>query len=113
MKLHALPILALAVIAPPGLAHADSFQNASQAAADSAEASARLVASGVQVTLGAAAVPLAASGAAANAGGSAANAIAGDLWETANAPLTVDDDIAMAQPLPSLTDRTAEREGEQ
>ncbi|MDJ0921976.1 MAG: hypothetical protein QNI84_12685 [Henriciella sp.] len=102
MKSHYFATLIVSVMAGSGLAHADSFQNASQAAADSAEASARLVASGVQVTLGATAVPLAASGAVANAGGSAANQIAGDLWDAANAPLTVDDDIAMAQPLPRL-----------
>jgi len=83
-------------------AHADSIQNTSQAAGDSAEASARLVASGVQVTLGAAAIPLSAAGAVTAAGGSTAMHLADDLWTAANTPLKVDNDIAVAQPLPSL-----------
>ena len=83
-------------------AHADSFANASEASADSIEASARIVASGGQIALGAVAIPLAASGALAESGGQAATAISKDLWTTANVPLTVDDRVVVAQPAPNV-----------
>ena len=80
----------------------DSFQNMSDATGDSVEASGRVAAAGGQVALGAVAVPLALVGAGVESSGNAANVIAGDLWDAANAPLVVDEDIAMAQPLPDV-----------
>ena len=96
-------------------AYADSFSNLSEATRDSAKASGRIVAAGGQVALGAVAVPLALAGATTESAGNAATTIAGDLWKTANTPLKVDDDIAMAQPLPHVprTPRPDTRSGEQ
>jgi len=84
-------------------AFADSFQNASTASKDSAEASGRLAASGVQVTLGAVAVPLAAVGAVAQGAGDVALTISGDLWDAANQPLEVSGEVLTALPPPDLT----------
>jgi len=95
------PLIALAVLAAP-VAMADSFQNMSDATLDSADASARIAASGTQVALGAVAVPLAGLGALAEAGGETATEISADLWDVANAPLKVDDAVVIAQPLPEL-----------
>ena len=95
-------LILLAVIASP-LAMADSFQNMSDATLDSADASARLAASGTQVALGAVAVPLAGLGALAEAGGETATEISADLWDVANTPLKVDDAVVIAQPLPEMT----------
>ncbi len=95
--------LAVGAVVISGAAHADSFKNFSEATGDSAEAGARVVAAGGQVALGAVAVPLAAAGALAEGAGNAANDIADDMWETANAPLTVDDDVVVAQPLPNVS----------
>ena len=91
----------LAVFASP-IAMADSFQNMSDATLDSADASARLAASGTQVALGAVAVPLAGLGALAEAGGETATEISADLWDVANTPLKVDDAVVIAQPLPDM-----------
>ena len=85
-----------------GVAQADSFQNFSEATGDSAQAGARVVAAGGQVAIGAIAVPLAAAGALAEGAGGAANHIADDMWTAANAPLTVSDEVVVAQPPPSL-----------
>lgn len=95
--------LAMATLVAQG-ALADSGQNASNASADSAEASARLAASGVQLTMGAVAVPLVAIGTIAEGTGEA-------LWEAANAPLEVSDEVLTAVPPPALADDgdTAER----
>lgn len=95
-------LLAGSAIALALPAHADSFGNASEAAGDSLEASARIVAAGGQIALGAVAVPLAAVGAVSEAGGEAATTISEDMWETANAPLKVDDRVVVAQPAPSV-----------
>jgi hypothetical protein len=82
---------------------ADSFQNASTASKDSAEASARLAASGVQVTMGAVAVPLAAVGAVTQGAGDVALTIIGGLWDAANEPLEVSGEVLTALPPPDLT----------
>ena len=95
-------LIGLTSLGLSGVAAADSFSSLSEATGDSADASARFVASGGQVALGAVAVPLALVGATTESAGSAATTIAGDLWDTANAPLSVDNDIAMAQPLPHV-----------
>jgi hypothetical protein len=99
-------LLAAALMADS--AFADSFQNASTASKDSAEASAELAASGVQLTMGAVAVPLAAVGAVTAGAGQAALEISEELWEGANAPLTVSDEVLTAVPAPVLT-QTGER----
>lgn len=101
MSTKSILLIAAALSAP--VAMADSFQNMSDATADSAEASARIVASGGQVALGAVAVPLAGLGALAEAGGEAATDISADLWDVANTPLKVDAAVVVAQPLPDLT----------
>ena len=93
-------IAALAVVAVSACAHADSLNNFSDAVGDSGEASARVTAAGGQVAVGAVAVPLAAVGGLTEATGNAANVIANDLWDIANAPLEVDEDVVIAQPLP-------------
>lgn len=102
-------LILAAVVSGMGLsaaAYADSFKNFSEAAGDSADAGSRVVAAGGQVALGAVAVPLAAAGALAEGAGGAAGDIAEDLWDTANAPLTVDDAVVVAQPAPSLESPT-------
>lgn len=99
---HTIFTASIMALGIAGVAHADSFQNFSEAAGDSAEASARIVASGGQVAMGAVAIPLAAIGGLTEASGEAATAISDDLWQAANAPLTVDDDVVMAQPAPSV-----------
>lgn len=104
LKRLAAGTLALSLFATP-LANADSLKNFSQATADSVEASGRIVAAGGQIALGAVAVPLAAVGGLSEATGGAANAIAVDLWDAANAPLTVDEAVLMAQPLPEIPAR--------
>ena len=96
----------------PIAAHADSFQNLSEATGDSAEASARIGASGVQIALGAVAVPLALTGMAAEGVGESAQIVADDFWHAANAPLTVDEDIAIAEPLPTLPRTGARDDGQ-
>lgn len=104
-------LIALALLTAP-VAMADSFQNMSEATLDSADASARLAASGTQVALGAVAVPLAGLGALAEAGGETATEISADLWDVANTPLKVDDAVVIAQPLPDLDGRiTTSTEG--
>lgn len=100
-------LIGLTSLGLAGVAGADSFQNLSDATGDSANASGRVVAAGGQVALGAVAVPLALVGAGVESTGNAATEIAGDLWDVANAPLEVDEDIAMAQPLPDVP-RTAD-----
>jgi hypothetical protein len=85
---------------------ADSFQNASSESKDSAEASARLAASGVsgvEVTMGAVAVPLAAVGAVTQGAGEVALTISGGLWDAANEPLEVSGEVLTALPPPDLT----------
>ncbi|MEL6568931.1 MAG: hypothetical protein AAFQ22_10970 [Pseudomonadota bacterium] len=99
LKCSLLAASAMALTVP---AYADSLGNASQAAADSAEASTRIVAAGGQIALGAVAIPLAAAGAVAEGGGQAATEISEDLWATANAPLKVDERVVIAQPAPSV-----------
>ena len=94
------------------VASANSFNNFSQAVGDSAEASVRVAAAGGQVALGAVAVPLAAAGALAEGAGNAANGIADEMWNTANAPLTVSDDVVFAQDPPSLSNQNAKPEAE-
>ncbi|MEM9738965.1 MAG: hypothetical protein AAF829_03785 [Pseudomonadota bacterium] len=97
LRLSLVAAAALALTLP---AQADSLGNASQAAADSAEASTRIVAAGGQIAMGAVAIPLAAAGAIAEGGGQAATKISDDLWETANTPLKIDDRVIVAQPAP-------------
>lgn len=106
---HIIAAAAMALALP---ASADSLGNASQAAADSAEAGSRVVAAGGQIALGAVAIPLAATGAIAEGGGQVATAISGDLWEVANAPLKIDERVVMAQPAPNVP-RTREEEAKQ
>ncbi len=93
-----------------GVSHADSFQNFSEAAGDSSEAGARVIAAGGQVALGAVAVPLVVVGTIAEETGGAANMIGNDIWAAANQPLTVDRDVVVAQPAPSLTPSTSQAE---
>ncbi|MEL6414545.1 MAG: hypothetical protein AAFQ15_06350, partial [Pseudomonadota bacterium] len=50
------------------------------------------------------AIPLAGLGALAEAGGETATEISADLWDTANAPLKVDDTIIVPQPMPDLVE---------
>lgn len=83
-------------------AFADSLQNFSTASADSAEASARLSASGAQITLGAVAIPLQAVGGLTEAAGTATSWLGEEMWEAANTPLTVSEDVLSAVPPPSL-----------
>lgn len=85
-------------------AFADSFQNASTASKDSAEASAELAASGVQLTMGAVAVPLALAGAVTAGAGEVALEVSEGLWEGANAPLNVSDEVLTAVPAPALAE---------
>ncbi len=95
---------ALAAFAVP-VAHADdggSGANMSEALIDSADASARIVASGGQVMMGAVAVPLALAGGLSEATGAGVTDISETLWDGANAPLVVDDAVVMAQPAPSV-----------
>lgn len=93
-------------------ASGDSLGNASQAVGDSADASARIVASGGQIALGAVAIPLAASGALTEATGEAATEISEDLWATANAPLKVDDRVIVPQAAPNVPRLPQTGEGE-
>lgn len=93
----------LAGVSITATAQADSLQNFSEAGGGSSEAGARVVAAGGQVALGAVAIPLSAVGTIAEEGGGVVNVIAGDLWTAANVPLTVDRDIVVAQPAPSLS----------
>ena len=91
-------------------AFADSFQNASTASGDSAEASARLAASGAQITLGAVAIPLQALGGITTAVGESASWVGEEFWETANQPLTVSDEVLTAVPPPSVAPAAQPRE---
>jgi hypothetical protein len=93
--------MAMAALFAQG-AFADSFGNASAASADSAEASARLAASGVQVTMGAVAIPLTAVGGLTMEAGEATFDLGLDLWDAANAPLEVSDEVVTALPPPVL-----------
>ncbi len=83
-------------------AFADSAQNLSQAAGDSSEASAQIVAAGGQVALGAVALPLIIGGEITAATGKGAAGGGEMLWDAANAPLKLDDRIALAQPAPQV-----------
>ena len=96
-------VSALSAFLTIGAAHADSVNNFSQAAGDSAEASARVIAAGGQVAVGAVALPLAAAGTIVEGTGSAVGELANDLWDAANTPLEVDDDIVIAQGPPTLS----------
>ncbi len=109
---HRLAILAaLAGLAIPITAMADSLGNMSQAVGDSADASARIVAAGGQVALGAVAIPLAGIGGLSEATGSAATHISNDLWSAANAPLKIEDTVVMAQPAPKVPYRPTPETG--
>lgn len=91
-------------------AFADSFQNASTASGDSAEASARLAASGAQITLGAVAIPLQAIGGLTTVAGESVSEIGEDFWDAANQPLTVSDEVLTAMPPPALRSPAGARE---
>lgn len=91
-------------------AFADSFQNASTASGDSAEASARLAASGAQITLGAVAIPLQAIGGLTVAAGESVNWIGEEFWDAANQPLTVSEEVLTAVPPPALLSPAGSRE---
>lgn len=94
-------ILSVGLIAT---AHAqDSFRNLSDAAGDSAEAGGRLVAAGGQVAIGAVAIPIASAGTAVAGVGSAAIVVADGMWDTANAPLEIDEEIVISQPAPDVS----------
>lgn len=99
---YCLATLLVAALVAEG-AFADSFQNASTASGDSAEASARLAASSAQITLGAVAIPLQAVGGITTATGDAVSWFAEEFWEAANEPLTISDDVLTAVPPPVLT----------
>ena len=92
---------ALAVVHAP-IAYADSVTNMSDATGDSLEASSRIVVSGGQVALGAVAIPLALAGEVTGSAGDVATETSDVLWQAANAPLTVDPAVAMAQPAPNV-----------
>jgi hypothetical protein len=77
-------------------ASADSGAKVSNAAANSAEASAELTAEGAQLALGAVAVPLAAAGATFNGVGDASGEVAAASRELANKPLDITDDVVIA-----------------
>lgn len=87
-------------------AKADSFNNFSTAIGDSAEASAQVVAAGGQVAIGAVALPLSVVGSGAEMVGGASQALADELWDAANAPLIVDQDVVFAVPPPPLKTKT-------
>lgn len=89
-------------------AKADSFNNLSVAIGDSAEASAQVVAAGGQVAIGAVALPLSVAGSGAEMVGNASQDLADELWDAANAPLTVDQDVVIAVPPPSLNEKAEE-----
>lgn len=116
-RLSFLAAAALAAALTAGPAAADSLQNASDATGDSLEASARIVASGGQIVLGAVAIPLTAGGGLSEATGEAAADSGEALWQTANAPLVVDDAVMVAAPPPDVPrlprDVQAKREGAQ
>lgn len=105
LRLILLSTAACALALP---SHGDSFGNASDATADSIEAGARVVAAGGQIALGAVAIPLAAAGAVAEGGGEAATDISKELWDVANAPLSVDERVAIAQPAPNVPRETSD-----
>lgn len=94
-----------AAVLTSGSAFADSFQNASTASQDSAEASARLAASGAQITLGAVALPLQAAGEVTAAVGQATSSLGAGMWDVANEPLTVSEEVLSAVPPPDLSAR--------
>ena len=96
----ALPLALMIAIGLIASAHADSFENTSQAAGNSVEASAELAAAGSQVALGAVAQPLSAAGILVESTGHASIEAGADSWDAANAPLTIGDDIVLAQPAP-------------
>ncbi len=106
---YCVATLVVATLTAEG-AFADSFQNASTASGDSAEASTRLAASGAQLTLGAVAIPLQAADELSTAVGEASSWVGEDLWETANEPLTVSNEVLTAVPPPALTPPTSPRE---
>lgn len=106
---YCIATLLVAALVADG-AFADSFQNASTASGDSAEASARLAASGAQITLGAIAIPLQAVGGLTTAVGESASWMGAEFWEAANEPLTVSDEVLTAVPPPALTAPATRRE---
>lgn len=88
-------------------AHAQSVENTSAAVAESAEGAAALAEAGVRATAGSVAVPLASAGAASEIAGEvpasvgvAAGDAAGALWEAANTPLTIGDEVIVAADAP-------------
>jgi hypothetical protein len=87
-------------------AQADSINNLSGAIGDSAEASAQVVAAGGQVAIGAVALPLSVVGSGAEMVGGASQDLADELWDAANAPLIVDQDVVIAVPPPPLKAKT-------
>ena len=99
---YCVATLLVAALAAEG-AFADSFQNASTASKDSAEASARLAVSGVQITLGAVAIPLEAIGGLTAEAGDSVAWLSGQLWDAANEPLTITEDVLTAVPPPVLS----------
>ena len=84
------------------VAAADSTGNLSEATGDSSQASARIAAAGGQVALGAVALPLRLGGDVTAGIGEAAGNAGEAMWEAANAPLKVDDRVAIADPAPRV-----------
>lgn len=100
-------VVATALISPfvlGAVAQADSLNNFSEAVGDSADASARIVASGGQVVIGATALPLALAGTGLEGAGQLSKDMANELWGTTNTPLKIDEDIVIAQTPPTLAD---------
>ena len=81
---------------------ADSGQNFSTTLGDSAEASARLTASGIQVATGAVAIPITIAGIGLRETGELTANLGDAMSEAANAPLVVDDTVVVAQDAPTV-----------
>lgn len=102
MKSLSVALVAAGALAGASLAQ-DSVDTASTASEETVEALAAVSEAGVKLTTGSVAVPLAGSAAAAGAGASAADTIATDLWDSANEPLAVADEVVLqADPPPNV-----------
>lgn len=110
---HIFATLAATACLLAPVAAADSAQNFSDAAGDSSQASAQIVAAGGQVALGAVALPLTIGGEITAAAGQGVADAGEALWDVANAPLKVDDRVALAQPAPDVPRLPAQAGGEE
>lgn len=94
---------AVAALCAAPAAYAQSVDDSSEAVAGSGEAAAKLSAAGVKTAVGSAAVPLGSAAATTTLAGASAGAVAEGMWESANAPLKVDDEVVLqADPPPNV-----------